>query len=114
MPLLKIQTNVTLPADAAASFVAQASRAVAELLRKPESYVMVALEAGATMAFAGSAAPLAYLELKSIGLPQPRTGAFSRALCELVGAGLGIPAERIYIEFTDAEGALWGWNGTTF
>jgi hypothetical protein len=38
----------------------------------------------------------------------------SKALCQELCAGLGVPAERIYIEFTNADGALWGWNGGTF
>jgi hypothetical protein len=26
----------------------------------------------------------------------------------------GIPQERVYIEFANAKGAHWGWNGGTF
>lgn len=114
MPLLKIQTNVTLDANAGKALVAEASRTVATLLGKPERYVMVSLEPNATMAFGGSASPLAYLELKSIGLPQGRTTDLSKALCDLVNTKLGVPADRVYIEFADAKGALWGWNGGTF
>ncbi|MHC5831224.1 MAG: phenylpyruvate tautomerase MIF-related protein, partial [Nostoc sp.] len=25
-----------------------------------------------------------------------------------------VPKNRIYIEFADAKGAMWGWNGKTF
>lgn len=114
MPLLKIQTNAVLDTDAGKKLVAEASRAVVALLGKPERYVMVSLEPGAIMAFGGDASPLAYLELKSIGLPQGRTAALSKALCELMNSALGVPADRIYIEFADAQGALWGWNGGTF
>jgi phenylpyruvate tautomerase len=114
MPLLKIQTNAVLDAEAGRKLVAEASRAVATLLGKPERYVMVALEPVATMAFAGDASPLAYLEMKSVGLPQGRTAALSKALCDLMSTRLGVPLDRIYIEFADAQGALWGWNGGTF
>ena len=27
---------------------------------------------------------------------------------------LGVPKKRIYIEFADAKGSMWGWNGRTF
>lgn len=114
MPLLKIQTNVVLAAEAGESIVAEASRAVAALLGKPERYVMVSLESEAIMAFAGDTSPLAYLELKSVGLPKGSTAALSKALCELMKTKLDVPADRIYIEFADATGALWGWNGGTF
>ena len=63
---------------------------------------------------AGTDAPLAYLELKSIGLPQSITPSASRALCDLVAGETGVPANRIYIEFSDAPRQMWGWNGDTF
>lgn len=114
MPLLKIQTNVVIEADAGKTLVAEASRTVAAMLGKPERYVMVSLEPAAIMAFGGDTSPLAYLELKSIGLPQGRTAALSQGLCELMNKALGVPPDRVYIEFADAQGALWGWNGGTF
>lgn len=114
MPLLKIQTNATLDAESAARLMADASRTVAAELGKPEGYVMVALEDGRRMLFAGDPAPLAYCELKSIGLPQARTGALSQAIAQLLNKAVGIPADRVYIEFADAQGRMWGWNGSTF
>jgi len=114
MPYLKIQTNTPLAPDTAKALLAQASRTVANELGKPESYVMVALEPPLPMLFAGSDAPLAYLELKSIGLPESKTAALSKALCDLMTEQTDIPQERVYIEFANAKGALWGWNGDTF
>jgi phenylpyruvate tautomerase len=114
MPLLKIQTNQRLAESAAKSLASKASARVAELLGKPEAYVMVSVEAGANMLFSGTDEPLAYLELKSIGLPQSITAPASRALCDLVAGETGVATNRIYIEFTDAPRHLWGWNGGTF
>lgn len=114
MPYLLIQTNQTLTQDQGEALLEAASRRVAELLGKPERYVMVALESGRAMLFGGNDAPLAYLELKSIGLPASRSTELSAALCHLIGEELGIAGERIYIEFADAERSLWGWNGGTF
>lgn len=114
MPYLKVQTNLPLDEAARTSFIAQASRMVVDALGKPERYMMVTLEPGAAMLLAGTDAPLAYLELKSIGLPQARTAKLSEALCSLVTKALGIPGERIYIEFADVSPKLWGWNGSTF
>src|SRR5690554_1373934 len=114
MPLLRIQTNVDVPAERRGALLAAASRATATVLGKPEAYVMVTLEPGATMLFAGTDAPLAYLELKSIGLPEDRTRDISAKLCDLVEAHLGIPKSRIYLEFASAAAHMWGWNGETF
>ena len=114
MPYLKIQSNVEIPEEDRESIARQLSATVAQALGKAERYVMVALEPAAAMCFAGDAAPCAYLELKSIGLPGDRTAQLSHTLCEAVSAALDVPAERIYIEFADAPRHLWGWNGATF
>ncbi len=114
MPYLLLKTNTRGAPAGEQTLLRRASREVAALLGKPERYVMVALEQGCPMAFGGDTSPLAYLELKSIGLPQSRTGEISAALCRLVAEECGIPLERIYIEFADAAGPMWGWNGATF
>ncbi len=114
MPYLKIQSNVAIDGANATRLLAEASKQVAHELGKPENYIMVALEPPQPMLFAGNSDPLAYLELKSIGLPQSKTSTLSAILCNLIEEQLGIPAARIYIEFTDAPRAMWGWNSKTF
>lgn len=113
MPYLRVQTNIEpAPADRP-KLLATLSTRVAAALGKDERYVMIALDTATPMLFGGSAAPLAYLELKSIGLPAQTEG-LSRILCDAIEELFGIPAERIYIEFADAPAVLWGWNGSTF
>lgn len=114
MPYLRIQTNKDLDDAGARQFIARASALVAEQLGKPERYVMVALEPPVPMLFAGDNDPVAYLELKSIGLAENQTPELSRALCALVSETLGINQDRIYIEFSNAPRKMWGWNGATF
>jgi phenylpyruvate tautomerase PptA (4-oxalocrotonate tautomerase family) len=114
MPLLSIRTNIALDAGRRETLMAEASSRVADLLDKPEVYVMVSLDDDRPMLFGGSAAPLAYVELKSIGLPRDEAPEISEALCVLLERHVGIPPERVYIEFSDAEPSLWGWNGDTF
>lgn len=114
MPYLKIQTNTALEAEQAQTLLKKASQIVARQLAKPEAYVMVALEPPIPMLFAGSAAPLAYLELKSVGLPQAKTAEISKVLTEFIEQELGIAGDRVYIEFANAQGAMWGWDGGTF
>ena len=113
MPYLKIQTNQTVNPEQAQTLITKASKLVASELGKPESYVMVALAPPVPMVFAGSDAPTAYLELKSIGLPESRTADLSKALCGLM-SDLNIDQNRVYIEFADAPRAMWGWDGRTF
>ena len=114
MPYLKIQTNQTLDETAQQSLLKKASASVAEQLGKPENYVMVTLQPAQTMLFAGTDDPLAYLELKSIGLPETATKDLSNSLCTLMAQALDIEKNRVYIEFTDAPRHMWGWDGGTF
>jgi phenylpyruvate tautomerase len=114
MPYLKIQTNQKLDEAAQHALMKKASTTVAEQLGKPENYVMVTVQAGQTMLFAGSDGPLAYLELKSIGLPESATQEISDSLCTLMAQELDIEKNRTYIEFADAPRHMWGWNGDTF
>jgi phenylpyruvate tautomerase PptA (4-oxalocrotonate tautomerase family) len=113
MPVLKIQTNCQLP-DNCQGLLTGLSSATADLLGKSESYVMVSIEYNPVMLFAGNDQPMAYIELKSIGLPEDRTSIFAEGLCRLVGTHLDINPDRIYIEFSNAKRHLWGWNKTVF
>lgn len=114
MPYLLIRTNREIPQAEQPQLLARCSAAVAEMLGKPERYVMVSLEQSRAMLFGGETSPCIYLELKSIGLPAERTAELSASLANLLGTELGVPADRIYIEFADAERHMWGWNGGTF
>ncbi len=114
VPYLKIQTNQALNETARQALMKKASATVAKQLGKSENYVMVTLQSAQTMLFAGTDEPLAYLELKSIGLPESTTQNLSDSLCTLMAQELDVEKNRIYIEFTDAPRHMWGWNGGTF
>lgn len=114
MPLLSIETNVELAPELIPDMLHAASVAVAEQLGKSEQYVMVRFDRTPHMLFAGQDTALAYLELKSIGLPESATSGLSAALCELVSDHLGVQPDRVYIEFNDVPRSMWGWNGGTF
>ena len=114
MPYLKIQTNVELIPTSRAETMKRISARTAELLGKPERYVMVALQDGTSMLFDGSDEPLAFLELKSLGLPEDQTATFSEKLCAVIAEELEVSTDRIYIEFASPERHLFGWNSATF
>ena len=114
MPLLKIQINQSLTDEQQVELLNEGSKLVAQELGKPEQYVMVIVEPAAPMMFAGSTEPTAYLELKSIGLPETKTQQLSSSLCQLIEEITGIDKARIYIEFADAARTMWGWSGRTF
>ena len=116
MPLIKVQTSVTAPeTNQSEGLLKQLSASLAKHLGKPESYVMTALEANVPMTFAGTTDPVCYVEIKSVGSMRPQqTKAMSQDFCEQINQAIGVPTNRIYIEFADAQGYLWGWDGRTF
>ncbi|HEY9650699.1 MAG TPA: phenylpyruvate tautomerase MIF-related protein [Coleofasciculaceae cyanobacterium] len=116
MPLIKVQTSATAPeSNAVEGLLKTLSAKLARHLGKPESYVMTAFEPDVAMTFAGTTEPVCYIEIKSIGTMNPtQTKAMSQDFCQVINDKLGVPINRIYIEFADAKGAMWGWNGSTF
>ena len=114
MPYLKIQTNKPLTEESVKQLLIKASCQVANELGKPEKYVMVELAVNTSMIFSGNDEPCAYVEMKSIGLPESQTQHLSQLLCTLLAQQLGIAADRIYIEFIDIPRKFWGWNSSTF
>jgi phenylpyruvate tautomerase len=116
MPLLNLFTSAALPQDPALSqMLGSLSALLARELGKPERYVMVGLSPGLQMSFGGSREPCCYAELKNVGrLSSETVEHLSEILCDAIAKSLALPTNRIYIEFTNADGALWGYDGGTF
>jgi phenylpyruvate tautomerase len=115
MPLVHITTSAKHPdVDARKALLGELSRALAKHFEKPEKWAMTALAPQTEMTFGGSSAPACYVEVKNIGLLQPaQYQALSAALCAQIEKNLNVARDRIYIEFTNAPGEMWGWNGST-
>ena len=116
MPLIKVQSSVSQPEPAAVkSLLSDLSANLAKHIGKPESYVMTAFEANKAMSFGGTFDPVCYVEIKSVGNMSPeQTKSMSQDFCSQISDRLDVPVDRIYIEFADAKGYMWGWNGKTF
>ncbi len=112
MPLLTLSTNIHI--DDKLALAKSASRSVADLLGKPESYVMVQIEDDQCLIFGGEESPCALLQLKSLGLPENSTADFSSRLCHFINEQTGISSQRIYIEFSNPQRHMWGWDQRTF
>ncbi|RZM75965.1 phenylpyruvate tautomerase MIF-related protein [Leptolyngbya iicbica] len=115
MPLIKVQTSLPTPErDQIEAMLKDLSSSLAAHLGKPESYVMTAFEGDVPMTFAGTTEPVCYVEIKSIGTMGAKTKKMSADFCTKIEDTLGVPKSRTYIEFADAAGTMWGWNGSTF
>lgn len=112
MPLLRIETNVNI--ESSENLLKKLSGLVASLTGKPEKWVMVSVSFNPDMIFGGKPDPLIYAELKSIGLPVDKTSEITARLMEFLKNELSVPPDRMYVEYSDARGEMWGWNMDTF
>ena len=92
----------------------KASSFIAGLLGKPESYVMISVKPGTPLNFGATNGPVAFVRLKSIGLPKDHCSEFSEKICDFIDQELRVPKDRIFIDFKDLDRSLLGWNGKTF
>ena len=113
MPYLAITTNVPLAAECESALAAVVSKILAAELKKPQSRVMVSVQPARVLRFAGSEEPAAFLDLKSIGLPND-LGDVSLALTKTVECHIGIPANRVFIAFADISPSRWAHEGDTY
>ena len=110
MPLVKVQATKEIPSDVICSL----SKIAAETIGKPETYVMVSASK-ADLMMGGAEGNAALVEVKSIGgLTHEVNEKLSATICSLLSEKTGIPADRIYLNFTDVPASEWGFNGSLF
>ena len=114
MPLLKLETTVVLTEEKRKALLAALSKAVAGAIGKPEQYVMVTIGSAAIL-MSANPGEAAFVDIRSIGgLSGDVNRRLSEKLCKLLNDALGVPENRVYLNFTDVEASNWGWNGSTF
>jgi len=116
MPLLNVFTSAEpLPAERAGALLKALSASLAEHFHKPEAYVMTCIVPRTCMTFGGTTEPACYAEVKNVGSMTPAlTAKLSALICSQLGEAFGVPSDRIYVEFSEARGHLWGHDGETF
>ena len=114
MPLLALHTSVPLSEQQRQDLLAPLSQIVVESIGKPERYVMITIDKAA-IRIAGAEGPAAHAEIRGIGgLNGSVNRKLSERLCTLLQERLGIPPDRVYLNFTNVSAENWGWNGGTF
>ncbi len=115
MPMIRIQTNIDIEPERKANLMTNVMVAGAELLDKPESYMMVIIDDGMQIQLSGTSDPCAFLDVRSVGtITEEQVSNLSGKLSEITGNSTGIGAGRIYINFTSVPPEMWGFDGKTF
>ncbi len=114
MPLLKLETTVVLNDEKQKDLLARLSGMVAETIGKPEEYVMVTVSSSAIL-MSGQAGDAAFVDVRGIGgLSANVNRQLAQKICRLLNQSLGVPPDRVYLNFTEVEASNWGWDGKTF
>ena len=67
------------------------------------------------MQMSANSGDAAFVDIRSIGgLTDDVNRRLSQNVCKLLNDALGVPPNRIYLNFTDVQASHWGWNGSTF
>ena len=116
MLLLQIKTNTeSFPQPLRSEIQSKAASVLSEEIGKSLDFVMVIIETGKDIYFAGSTEPACYMEIKNVGsLAVEKTDKISQRLCLLAEDKLLINPERCFLEFQESPRHLWGWNAKTF
>jgi hypothetical protein len=114
MPYINTTASVKIPADKEKRIAAALGKAIENFPGKTERWLMLNFTDGSSMYFAGDAsAPSAMVEVKIFGTaPASAFDGMTRDICAIFGRELGIPADRVYVQYEECS--RWGWNGGNF
>uniref|UniRef100_A0A7E4V2C6 Macrophage migration inhibitory factor n=1 Tax=Panagrellus redivivus TaxID=6233 RepID=A0A7E4V2C6_PANRE len=113
MPFVHFVTN--LPADRLGPTFNQIfNQVLADAIpEKPYELFAINTVANATLTFGGSSEPAAVVHIKAYGIYTPEKNVeYSKAICTFL-ADVGIPGERVLIDFSDLPASHCGFNFTT-
>ncbi|CAL2036698.1 CBN-MIF-1 protein [Caenorhabditis brenneri] len=116
MPVFTLNVNVSLSAEKKTELLKELSTVIGKLLGKPEMYMCIHVNADQAISFAGTTEPAGFAVLKSIGGvgSSAQNNKISAAVFPIIEKHLGIPGNRLYIEFFNLGAADIAFNGQTF
>ena len=109
MPYVNISTSKKI--ENKNKLLDEISTLISSLTKKSKRFVMAKLEDKANLYF-NDESPCCYFEIKSIGSLNPSE--MANPICSFIHEKMGIPIDKIYINFYDVSPEMWGWNGRTF
>tara|TARA_B100000965_G_scaffold25083_2_gene18883 strand:+ start:1245 stop:1580 length:336 start_codon:yes stop_codon:yes gene_type:complete len=110
MPLLNLSTSVEIKDKK--FFIKKSSELISKLTKKSTSFVMVKVVDSVPMYFSESHDSCCYIEIKSIGSLTPSS--MAPIISDFISKEIGIPTNRIYINFENVSSTNWAWDGKTF
>lgn len=111
MPFVNVKTNVPVSWDYSADIKTALGRYITAIPGKTEDWLMVGIEGDYDLYFRGTKEPAAMVEVSIFGgAARDAKDIFTSHVTRLLTDTLGIPADRVYVKYT--ETGNWGWNGS--
>ncbi|CAI2349015.1 unnamed protein product [Caenorhabditis sp. 36 PRJEB53466] len=116
MPVFTLNVNVSVSADKKVDILKELSTVVGKLLGKPQSYMCVHINTDQAITFAGTTDPAGFAVLKSIGGvgTSKQNNNLASEIFPIIEKHIGIPGNRLYIEFVNLGAADIAFSGNTF
>ena len=114
MPYVALHTNYPVSDQRKPKLLKYLSKLIQDELGKPESTVMISILQPEAMIFAGDERMAAFVEVKGINLDPNHNTKLCGVICNAIEQEIGIPSDRIYINFSNIPGNMWGWNKQIF
>ncbi len=114
MPFLELKTNKQLSEDKKQQVMTDLTSLISKDLNKPEKYIMVGCQDNQALMFGASTEPMAFIDLRSIRLPEDQTQKLSQSLSTFLSNNLEVSPGRVFINFWNVPPHMWGHNGSTF
>jgi phenylpyruvate tautomerase PptA (4-oxalocrotonate tautomerase family) len=111
MPVFRIETNQTLSREQTAVLMEKSTDMLCSVLGKDKTYMMVYVDAGCSMMFNGSTEPFAFVQLRQFAFEKDQAAGIIEGLSTFIADELQVNPDRQYIQLTEMENALFGWDG---
>ncbi len=114
MPFIETKTNIKLTKETMENLKSRFAKATSDSFPgKTENWLMVEFCDDSVMYFGGTSDPCMIVNVEIFGHATDASyDKMTSAVCEIVEAECGIPADRIYVKYEEID--HWGWNGTNF
>ncbi|GMS93724.1 hypothetical protein PENTCL1PPCAC_15899, partial [Pristionchus entomophagus] len=113
MPMVRVATNVEM-ANISDDFEVKLTEVLHESMGKPRERIMIEIDGGRRLMYGAKPGPGCQISIKSIGcLGDQMNIRHSAKVCDFIQKELGVPKDKILIEFSDLSAHQVGFNGTT-
>jgi phenylpyruvate tautomerase PptA (4-oxalocrotonate tautomerase family) len=113
MPFIRVTTNEKITKEGASTLTARLGADIECIKGKSEAWLMLEFKGEATMAFRGSDAACAMVEVDLLGAASREDKeALTSCVCQTVTLALGVPTDRIYVRYLETD--TWGYDCENF